>query len=165
MIGGVLASVATFSIYALFLGGIDGLPPFPIEYLPAVDDPKGPGNLNDKPPADRDLELAYGAGCEELRRPYRLWLPEKGIALAAGQFDIEQADGRAGQVRLAPFSVALFHKRKVPGAYTEISTIKCDAAYLTQDRTVSNMSELTNRKVIGVELKGRAPGVSLTNNR
>src|ERR1043165_9695600 len=145
MIGGVLASVATFSIYALFLGGIDGLPPFPIEYLPAVDDPKGPGNLNDKPPADRNLELAYGAGCEELRRTYRLWLPEKGIALAAGQFDIEQADGRAGQVRLAPFSAPLFPKSKAPRPAPKISTIKCDVAYLTLDRPVSNMSELTNR--------------------
>src|ERR1043165_954347 len=35
---------------------------------------------------DDHLVRAFGVGCTELRRPYRLWLPEPGIAFAVGGF-------------------------------------------------------------------------------
>src|SRR6478609_864953 len=104
--GGLLVSLSAYAIYSLILGGIDGLAPLPSEYFPPAfgDRPPPPGTENF---ADKQLEKAYGPGCEELRRPYKIWLPEKGIAFAAGQFDIEKREGpgqKGGRVRLAPFS-------------------------------------------------------------
>ena len=112
---------------------------------------------------NQKLEMAFGIGREELQRPLKLWLPEKGVLLAAGEFSIDDKDGR---VRLQPFSAALFHKNKVPGGYPEISTIQCEIAYLTLDHPVKLLSELNNRKVIAIEMRGsRAREIKLSNNR
>jgi lipopolysaccharide export system protein LptA len=159
---GLVVCLGSYSIYTLFLGVIDGLPPLEISKLPVkgpiIDvDPWKP-NQGD---ADHNLAQGFGQGCPELQRPLRLWLPDKGIAFAAGEFNID----RDGRVRLAPFSAALYHKTKVPGGYPEISTIRCDVAILTLDRPVMSYSELNNRKVIAVEMVGRQPGIQLTSNR
>ena len=90
----------------------------------------------------------------------RLWLPDKRLRLAFGDFKIDSNDGR---VRLAPFSAAIFHKSKVPGAYPEISTITCDVAILTMDKPVTQYSELNGKKVIAVEMVGQR--IEITNNR
>jgi hypothetical protein len=149
--------VAGYATYALFLGNIDALPPLPEPYYPGT-----PGKIP-PPPAtpevDRRLEQSFGAGCKELQHPLRLWLPDRGAAFAAGEFNIE-TDGR---VKLAPFSAAIYHKRKLPGDFPEISTLRCDVAYLTLDRPIGNFGELNGRKVIAVELRGRQ--IAITNNR
>jgi hypothetical protein len=161
MVFGLLLFVSGFVVYTFVLGNIDGLPPLEESKLPGVGPPPPPGRGTEMVP-DEKLKIAFGPLCKELQRPLRLWLPEKGVAFAAGQFDIDKTDGR---VRLAPFSAAIFHKSKVPGEYPEISTISCDVAILTLDKQVSQYNELNNRKVIGVEMIGRQPGITLRNNR
>lgn len=153
-----VGAFACYAIYALFLGGIDGMRPFPESWLPST-----VGEIGDPPPPPVDQKLAqcFGPNCDELRWPLRLWLADKGIAFAAGDFSIE----KNGKVKLAPFSAALYHKSKGPGAFPEISTIRCDVALITLDRQVSTYSELNNREVIGVEMIGRKPGIALANNR
>ena len=163
LIGGLLLALSNYAVYALFLGGIDGLAPLPIEFLP---DPNTMKPGIDRPivgEQDIRLEQAFGAGREELRRPLKLWLPDKGIVFAAGEFKIDPKDGR---VRLAPFSAAMYHKSTPPGAFPEISTIRCEVAYLTLDRPIKDLSQLNGRKVIGVEMRGNQPtGITLSNNR
>ena len=148
--------VAGYATYALFLGNIDALPPLPEHWFPG---PPGPPQPPTPAPVDQKLEQSFGAGCKELQHPLRLWLPDRGAAFAAGEFNIEN-DGR---VKLAPFSAAIYHKRKLPGNFPEISTLRCDVAYLTLDRPIGNFGELNGRKVIAVELKGRQ--ITITNNR
>ncbi len=151
--------VAGYAAYASFLGNIDALPPLPGPMWPTPPGPiiKGPGD--ELPPVDRMLEQSFGGSCKELQRPLRLWLPDRGAAFAAGEFGIEPN----GRVRLSPFSAAIYHKRKLPGDFPEISTLRCDVAILTLDRPIANFSELNGRKVIAVELQGRQ--ITITNNR
>src|SRR5262249_9129339 len=131
----LLVCLGGFAIYTLLLGAFDARPPLPITFLPSSDySPLSPDERL-TPLADQKLEQSFGPACKELKRPIRLWLPEKGVAFAAGDFTIDQTDGR---VKLAPFSAALYHKAKSPGAYPEISTIRCDVAILTLDRPVSS---------------------------
>jgi hypothetical protein len=153
--------VAGYATYAMFLGNIDALPPLPIDYLPKPRIPGDPtcGISNNVPEVDRRLQQSFGANCKELQHPLRLWLPDRGAAFAAGEFNIEPN----GRVKLAPFSAAIYHKKKLPGDFPEISTLRCDIAFLTLDRPISSFSELNGRKVIAVELQGRL--ISITNNR
>jgi hypothetical protein len=140
-----------------FLGGINNLPPLPPELLAQnVDHLLPPGETAGE--IARKLELAFGSGCEELNRPMTLIMRDKGVVLATGQLQ-PQDDGR---VLLSPFSAALFPKHKVEG-FPEITTVQSEAAYLTLDRPVKTLSELSSRKVTKVELVGR--DIILINNR
>jgi hypothetical protein len=173
LVGGFFAFSASYAVYSYFLGGINGLPPLPPEMLASKDQgaPLPEGDLDER---DRRLVQAFGPGCEELRRPLRLLLREKGMVLASGAMDLliprpgdteqvqvtgEECDGR---VKLSPFSIAMFPKSKGEG-FPEINTIQCESAYLTLDRPISNFTELGSRKVIAVELRGR--DIVLINNR
>src|SRR5262245_23813861 len=126
MVFGLLLFAGGFVVYTFILGNIDGKPPLEINRLPAKGPPDSPpisdGSEIPLPP-DVVLKKAFGPLAKELQRPLRLWLPDKGVVFAASQFDIDKTDGR---VRLAPFSAAIFHKSKTPGAFPEISTITCD---------------------------------------
>lgn len=157
----LLISLGSYSVYAVFLGLIDGVQPLGAEKLPGPDGTRRPPS---EPLVDLKLKQGFNANCKELQRPLRLWLPDKQIAFAAGDFTIDaKADGK---VRLAPFSAAFFHKSKTPGGYPEISTIRCDVAILTLDKHVSQFSELNNRKVVKVEMVGKQPNnITITNNR
>jgi hypothetical protein len=159
LVAGLFLFSCSYGVYAFFLGGIDGLPPLPLEYVPpsgTLQDPQIIVGLREKM-----ITQAFGPGCEELRRQIRLLVKDKGMVLSAGQFSI-QADGR---VKFEPFSAALFSKPK-PGEEPEINTVKCDFAFLTLDKPVQTPSELANRKITAVELLC-APGtnVVITNNR
>src|ERR1043166_1566674 len=155
ILSGVLF-VAGYGIYALFLGAVDGLPVLPRPWLPVE-----PHNDPALPPGEREklIEQAFGKGCDELNRPVKLLLRDKGLILAAGQFTIEP-DGR---VKFSPFSAALFPKNKEPGP-PEINTVRSDFAYFTLDNPVHFPFELADRKVMVVELRGKQ-GVTITNNR
>ena len=163
LFAGLTACVVAFALYSLFLGNIDGLPPLPPHMLPD-DGPHGPMPPTPPPDADARLELAYGKGCEEIRRPLRIWLPDKGVVFSAGEFSI---DKKHGSIRLAPFSVAMYHKGTPRGAHPEITTIKCDIAIITLDQPITQFSQLTNssRKIIAVEMQGGRPGVTIGSNR
>ena len=106
------------------------------------------------------MRMAFGVESKEARRKFILDSTSKNMLLAVDNFDLEQ-DGR---VKLSPFSVALFPKKKGDGAFPEINTIQCEEAYLTLDKAVTNLTELTSRHIIGVELRG-AEGVNIVNNR
>jgi hypothetical protein len=155
---GLCVCVCSYAVYAFFFGIIDGMPALPVDML-AKD---GPPITPLPPVTDQKLELAFGINCEEVRRPLKLWMPDKGIAFAFGEFTVEQKDGL---VRLAPFSAALFHKGTNPNEHPEISIIKCATAILTLDRPVANYSELSSRKVIAIEMIGGQSGVTIASNR
>src|SRR2546423_296392 len=114
--------VSGYATYALFLGNIDALPPLPEDMLAKVID--GPPIIEKTNPVDQKLQESFGASCKELQRPLRLWLPDKQVVFAAGEFNIEP-DGR---VKLAPFSAGIYHKKRAPGDFPEISTLRCDVA-------------------------------------
>jgi len=148
--------VMSYGVYALFLGAVDGLPVLPAEW--GVPDPMVPQVF---PPGERErlIEKAFGKNCDELNRPVKLLVRDKGMIVSAGQFSIE-TDGR---VKFSPFSAAMFPKNK-DGGYPEIDTVRADHAYFTLDEPVQFPFELPNRKVMAVELRG-PQGVTITNNR
>ena len=164
LFGGVLITLSSYAVYALFLGGIDGVAPLPPEYLPNPDDTDGHWMSGPQTgDAGKYLEMGFGAGCEETKWPLQLWLPRKQIVFAAGEFKIDQATGR---VKLAPFSAAVFHKSKGPGGFPEISTIECEVAYLTLEKAATHPSDLNHSEVIAVEMLGKTGReIKITNNR
>lgn len=161
LLAGVVFFTTSFGVYAYFLGEIDALPPLAPEYWPTARadiESKGP----QEPEVDRKLQKAYGADCEEVRRTIKLDLRSKGWCLAADQFDIEP-DGR---VKLSPFSACVFPKGRPDARFPEINTVQCEIAYLTMDRPIASATELSNRKIVGVELQGSPKRVlTLINNR
>jgi hypothetical protein len=160
LVASLLLFLTAFGVYSFFFSGIDGLPPLPSDCLRAedltIDGPTAPN--------ERELKIiqAFGKDCEELHRPIKLLVKDRGVVIAAGQFSIEESDGR---VKLSPFSAAIFPKNKGDGGFPEINTVQCDFAYLTLDKPVQLPSELANRKVTAVELRGGMRGVTITNNR
>lgn len=155
----LFASFVCFAVYALFLGHINAMAILPFDMRPTVGPP--PDESVGVSTVDQKLMQAFGSNCGEKQLPLRLWLADKGIAFAAGDFTIE----KDGKVKMAPLSVALFHKNKTPGPFPEISTIKCDVAYLTLDKVVTSYSELNNRDIVAVEMSGKHPDIVITNNR
>lgn len=168
LIGTLILFLTGFSVYAYFLGGIDGLPPLPDEwgYRGGADvallPPPDPSDV------DKRLASAFGTDCQEIRRRIKLDLRSKGWAFAADSF--ETKDGR---VELKPFSACIFPRARADAKFPEINTIQCEVAYLTLDRPVTNHMELANRRVVGVELRGSRNneplrglrGIILSNNR
>ncbi len=164
LLAGLTACLVAFALYSTFLGNIDGLPPLPRIMLGHEGHVILPPHRDNGNEADLRLEKGFGTGCEEMRRPLRIWLPDKGIAFSAGEFNI---DKKNGSIRLAPFSVAMYHKGTPRGAHPEITTIKCDIAIITLDQPITQFSQLTNsnRKIIAVEMQGGRPGVTIGSNR
>jgi hypothetical protein len=158
MIAGTFLFLAGFVIYDYFLGGFDGLPPLPEEYL------KTEGTIPLLPPDDSErdqkMRIAFGADSDEARREFIFNSAKRGMLLAVDKFEI-QDDGR---VRLSPFSVALFPKHKDDALVPEINTIQSEVAYLTLDQPVKTFGELSTRRIIGIELLGNS-GVTIVNNR
>ena len=160
LLGGLVLFLAGYMVYSYFLGGINGLSVLAEEYLPTEKGPLEPPQQGDESETVTKMKRAFGNECPELKRPIKLDLRQKRVLLAADLFDIDKADGR---VVLSPFSVALFAADKGDGSFPEINTIQCDRAYLTLDQKVSNLAELSNRKIIGVELIGK-PNILMINN-
>lgn len=159
LVGGLLALLFVYGVYAIILGGIDGLPQLPMVYLPRpgdVIDPAAPVDFE----SEKKLKLAFGQECEELKRHLILDLRSRGMIMAAEQADV-MPDGR---VELRSFSAALFPKGRPDARYPEINTIVCEIAILTFDRPVASVAELSNRKIKAVELRG-SRGVTVINNR
>jgi len=160
LIGTLPLFIAGFLVYAYFLGGIDGLPPLPIDFLPGTIIADGAPDGPPQPSDEKKLTLAFGNECEEQRRPIILDLNSKSFILASNQMDIEP-DGR---VKLSPFSAALFPKTRSETKFPEINVVQCEIAYLTLDRAVTSLTELNNRRIVGIELKSNRE-VVLINNR
>src|SRR5438552_19079520 len=86
-----------YFIYAHYLGGIDGLPPLPEEYLPSdshIDLPPYRPNF-----VDERLTMAFGQECPEIRRPIRLEIHSKRVLLSTEDFHIIRDRVRKGQAQ------------------------------------------------------------------
>jgi lipopolysaccharide export system protein LptA len=157
---GFVLFFSAYGFYAHFLGGIDGLPPLPEEYGPVAGPP------GDRPPpptrensAETKLRIAFGEDCQEARDwKIKLELQSRRMVLASQDISIEP-DGR---VKLSPFSLALFGKDKGDGKFPEINTVQSQEAFLTLDKPVANITEMSGRKIIGGELRG---DIYVMNNR
>src|SRR5262249_43025378 len=108
---------------------------------------------------DEKLKMAFGKDCEELKRPYRLELRTQSLALSAGDFQCLK--DKEGRVRLQPVSLAHFGKVPADGAWPEINTARGHVAYLTFDRPVETLQEISGRKLIRAELAGN---IEIVNN-
>lgn len=157
LIFGLFVSLVTYGVYLYFLGDIDSLPPLPREFWPS---PEGILPPTPTPPHVLLWYKAFGPDCEEVNRTFKLELQSKGWGLAANKFDIDP-DGR---VKLTPFSAYLVPQGRKNAKFPEINTVRCDEAYLTMDRPVTKMGDLSNRRIVGVELRAEK-GVEIINNR
>lgn len=157
---GFAALAAAYFAYSLVLGGIDGLPPLPEEYLPA-DKFAGPqpSAIRPRNSADQKLEQAFGLGWEEsLKCSLRLDVKAKNLVLATKDFTIEPD----GKVRLEPFNIALFAKEKGDAKFPEINTVQSRVAYLTFDHPVSSFADMGRHKIVACELRD---DICIRNNR
>jgi lipopolysaccharide export system protein LptA len=139
---------------ATSVGRIDGMPP-----LPAIYWPTGEGQSTEvAQPAESELEkrlkLAFGNECEEVRRAIQLDMASRGMLLAAETCEIMD-----GKVKLTPISIAVLSKGQ---SNPEISTIRGRVGLLTFDRPVSNLAEISGRKLTEAELTGQ---IQIVNNR
>ena len=148
--------LTVYIVYAVFLGGIDGLPPLPVGLGP---DPVDIVTITqNESEADRKLRQAFGPECLQVQRPIRLEIRKRGMVLASDTIKIEP-DGR---IKLTPFSVALFGKDKPDQKFPEINTIESEVGYVTFDQPITNLSEIGTREPIAGELKGK---IHIVNNR
>jgi hypothetical protein len=148
-----------FTVYSLFLGGLDGIMPLPQEFWPRDNvEPITVVPVRENE-AVKKLKIAFGPESKEIKdRLIKLTIPARGMVLATDKVEI-QKDGR---VKIEPFSVALFGKDKGDGSLPEINTVQADEAYLTLDRPISNQFEMSNRKIVGGELRNN---IHIINNR
>ena len=155
---GFVLFVLAYAGYSAVLGGINGLPPLPPEYLesgPAVIvKPKRESSIVEK------LEVAFGKNCEEINRPIRLDLHSKNMVLTADQFVIVQPGAK--RVQLIKVSLGLFSKDRADGRGLEINTLKADEAFLDLDQPIEKQFDLAKRKIIAAELRNN---IILVNNR
>src|ERR1043165_881830 len=107
-----------------------------------------------KDDAVRLLEKAFGPGCEEVRRPIQIWIPDIGIVVAAKEFSVT-SDKR---VRLTTISFAMFQDKKAAESLAESNLFRGDEAILTLDRPVSQWSELRKRHIITMEVRSKQSG-------
>jgi hypothetical protein len=96
------------------------------------------------------LQQAFGEQSEELGRPIRVLVKDKGLVLSTGQFIIEE-DGR---VKLTPCSIACFSVKPGENPAPPFTTIRSDWVLLTLDRPIQMPSELAGSKIIAVKTAG-----------
>jgi hypothetical protein len=156
---GLLIFLTGYSVYAIYLGGIDGLPPLPEEYWSRYDGVVDPNGVKIRVnPVVIKLQQSFGSECEELKRPIKLEVPARGLVLSATEFHIED-DGR---VRLAPLSVAMFSKPRPGEKAPEITTLQCEIAFLTFERPIMSIADMGKHKITNAEVAGN---IRLVNNR
>src|SRR5437660_5594186 len=160
LLSGFAAFIAAYAAYAFWLGGIDGLPPLPPAYEPPQGNVVDPiaDNFRPMPEAERKLEQAFGPSWkEDLKCDIKLEVRERNLVLATKDY-IFEPDGR---VKLTPFNIAIFGKEE-PGRPPEINTVRSDVAFLTFDRPVKNLAEMSKHKIVAGELVG---DIRIRNNR
>ncbi len=165
LLSGFVAFIAAYSMYAFWLGGIDGLPPLPRDFEPVDGSIETfADTVRPTPEADRRLELAFGPSWrEDLQCKIRVEMRAKNLVLATNDFNAKQPDGR---VLIAPFNVAIFGKEE-PGRPPEINTIRSKVALLTFERPITNISDMGRHKLVACELRGggEEEPIRIRNNR
>lgn len=173
--GGLLCFIGAYLGYVSLLGGYDGLPPLPVNFITPADPTIQIESKQIQMSAlDRRLEMAFGHGCREMNFPIKIEIKPKGLIFAGDKFEIIKSGPRTGWVELTPVSVAIFGKNRGPDGVPEINKLYSDVAYVQFDRPVRSLSELEGKKVVTAELhadpeaksndprKGR---ISFNNNR
>src|SRR5947209_14529572 len=93
-----------YAVYARFLGGIDGLPLLPEDYLVRrTSDSKDVFVPPNQTEIDRKLIQAFGPNCAEVNWPNKLNLGKMGLILAFTS-STPEVDGR---MRVTPCSLAI----------------------------------------------------------
>jgi hypothetical protein len=163
LVVGFLVYLVGYLAYARsHFGVIDGLPTLPDIYQQPeeTDNPPIPTRPPGPKPVDVKLQQAFGIECDELKRPIKLELRSKNMVLAAERFQI--AEDKSGRALLTRVSLAMFGKKTGPKGWPEINTIRCEEAYLTFDRPVTNLSDISGRKLKVAELNRN---IVVINNR
>lgn len=158
-LGGFFLFFMAYEVYALFLGGIDGLRPLPEEFWPdnSATEPMPIVHEHRQGPQEK-LRMAFGEGSPELLRTVKLEIRTRGMVLAADDVKVED-----GKLHMSPFSIAIFGKPSSdPRAFPEINTVRSDVAHITFDRPVSSITEIGNRKIVSGQLNG---DIKIINNR
>ena len=101
----------------------DGLPPLPDYYKntgnPPTPVPGGPIGTS----MERKLEMAFGLGCPEIRYHIKTEMHDRGVLLAAENFEIIKDGKYAGCMKLYPLSLASFGKKLGADGTPEINTL------------------------------------------
>ena len=160
LFAGLGAFLVAYVGYALFLGGVDGLPLLPEKYLLASDE-NFPHIFVPQPlQVENRIADAFGIKCPELEDPAyktKIELREKGVVFAAGP--IPEIKEPTKKIRVSPLSLAVFSKpapNAKPDDIPEIVTIHSDVAILEFDKPIASRSEILGgaARLVGVELIG-----------
>src|SRR5215210_2252840 len=161
---GLLAVAASYFGYARLLGTFDGLPPLPDHYKNTDNSPRpvpvGPVGTS----MERKLEMAFGLGCPEIRYHIKTEMHDRGVLLAAENFEIIKDGKYVGCMKLYPLSLASFGKKLGADGTPEINTLYADFAYLRFDRQVKALTDLSGRRIVAAELHAD-PDAILGNER
>ena len=153
-------TTGVYFAYAYALGGIDGLPELPAEYLVEPNAP-APFISGEKATlADEMVKRAFGGVSPEavktsIAYKLKIYMADRGTLLACGQ----PVFGEASRfVKVSPFSMAFFGKPRPageagpPDEIEGITTAHCDEATLEFDRPVASVQDMRDRKMYGVQL-------------
>jgi hypothetical protein len=158
LVAGFLLFLTAYAVYAHFLGGIDGLKPLPEDYKPVTITNPLPEQPDTHSSTDLKLRQAFGEENPRLEECKIKMELQSGIVMATHDFSIEP-DGR---VRLTKFFIAIFGKHLGENGYPEINTVRSEVAFLRFDKPISNIFEMSSRKIVGGELEGE---IYIINNR
>jgi hypothetical protein len=155
MLLGVVLLAAAFAVYAVFLGGYDGLPALPAKYLVRGYD----GERVVYPVSNTvgRLQAAFGPGSPEGTADVRVYKHRLPIADRNGVMAIGTplTDG-SPRVVVSPVSVALFGPPAVrvrPGEQVEMTTMHADRAIITFDRPIERIEDMYQAKMAELQLE------------
>ena len=131
------------------------LPPTVLPFPPLISAEKVPilpvAKELSKQQFDGLIERAFGADCEELGRPIRIWIAELGIVVTAKKASVAN-DGHS--VRLVSPSIGIRNG--------EARTFRADEAVIQVEDGLVEWKELGNRKVSAIVLHGKNSIITLT---
>jgi hypothetical protein len=170
LVAGIAVFLAGYAVYAFFLGGIDGMPPLPEQFLRA-DSPILIGTFDpSETEIDRKLRMAFGKDCAQIKKKFKFEIRKKGMVVAASDFSFKERDGR---VKLEDFSIAIFRDDITghgEGNWPEINTVISDHGFLSfaddkgEPVKIESPNDMSKPgvKICGAELRGH---ILIINNR
>jgi hypothetical protein len=154
---GILAVGGVYFGYTYFLGHFDGLQTLPegYRYTPGE---KQVALVYKTPPTITLLQQAFGKnspeGNDSKRYPNRIPIPGRDGVIACGA----PQPNNTAWVRVSPVSVLLYSRPTLapkPGETIEFSTFHGDEAMLQFDRKIEKIDEMSQAKVIAIELRSK----------
>ncbi len=178
-------TTGAYFVYARVLGGIDGLPELPAEYLVEPNAPAPPTPSEKGLLTKEMLRRAFGGASPEVGNAiaYKLqfYKVDSGTLIACGQPAFAATAEPSRFVEVSPFSLAFIGKPRGPGEVgppderEEITTVHADKAILEFDRPVASTQDMANKcKMVGLQMQStpdvlsadaRSGKVWVTNNQ